>query len=331
MIGKSRFGVVILALALLATSSPAWTQKPMAIRLGVHTDLMGAPDIIAIRLGYFKQEGLDVQWRRFALGKDGRDAMIAGAIDVNNTAATPFLVGLDKGVPYVAIAVNSYFCGINHIVVAKGSDINAIGQLKGKKIGLPRGTITEQIFLQKIAPAHALKPGDYQVANIPDNKDRMPSLVARAVDAVALGGIFTAIGEHEGLIRALEDYCKYDVLPFMTTATTKIVQENPDAVVAYLRGWLRAIKLLKDEPEKAAAAYLDDLKTLGRDVPLGVVDTTLRLMRWEPEINAGMDRYLLDMAKEMMTSGGAGDRLKAVPDLAKGVNKELLKKAMAAR
>ena len=65
-------------------------------------------------------------------------------------------------------------------------------------------------------------------------------------------------------------------------------------------------------------------------MPLGVVDKTLRLMRWEPEINAGMDRYLVDMAKEMVAAS-SGDRLKAVPDLVKGVNKELLKKAMAAR
>lgn len=315
--------------SLLAVA-PAAAQKPVTIRLGVHTDLMGAPDVIAIRAGYFKQEGLDVQWRRFALGKDGRDAMIAGHIDVNNTAPVPFLVGLDKGIPYTAIAVNSFFCGINHIAVAKNADITSVAQLKGKKIGLPKGTISEFVFLTKVLPAHGLKPGDVQIANIPDNKDRIPSLVAKAVDAVNLGGVFTAIGEHEGLIRVLEDFCKYDVLPFMTTATTKIVKENPDAVVAYLRGWLRAVKLLKEEPEKAATVYLEDIKSLGRDVPLPVIDKALRRMRWEPAIDATMDKYLLDTAKDMIAAT-SGDRLRAVPDLAKGVDKELLKKAMASR
>jgi taurine transport system substrate-binding protein len=324
--------LALLAVLALALAVPATAQAPRKIRLGVHTDLMGAPDVIAIRQGYFKQEGLEVEWRRFALGKEGRDAMIAGAIDVNNTAATPFLIGLDKGVPYVGIAVNSYFCGINNIVVAKNADINSVAQLKGKKIGLPKGTITELVFVTKVAPAHGLKPGDYQIANIPDNKDRLPSLIAKAVDAVALGGVFTAIGENDGVIRVIEDFCRYDVLPFMTTATTKIVKENPDAVVAYLRGWLRAVKLLKDEPEKAAAVYLDDLKSLGREVPVAVVDKALRRMRWEPVITATMDKYLLDMAKEMVAApSGSGERIKAVPDLSKGLNKELLAKAMAAR
>src|SRR5881396_3679782 len=161
---KIRIGIALLALIpTVAAVLPATAQAPMKIRLGVHTSLMGAPDVIAIRQGYFKQEGLDVDWRRFALGKDGRDAMIAGAIDINATAPTPFLVGLEKGVPYTAIAVNSLFCGTNHVVVLKSSDINSIGQLKGKRVALPKGTVTEHVFLSKIAPAYGLKKGDYEV------------------------------------------------------------------------------------------------------------------------------------------------------------------------
>ncbi len=317
---------VLVALVVAAAAQ----SRPPSVRLAIHTSLMGAPDVIAVRQGYFKQEGLEVDWRRFALGKEGRDAMIAGAIDLNATAPTPFLIGLDKGVPYVAIGVNSLFCGSNHLVVLKQSDINSVAQLKGKRIGLPKGTITEFIFVSKVVPAHGLKPSDVQIANIPDAKDRVPSMVAKAVEMTALGDPFVSIAEHEGLIRVLEDFCKYDVMPFMLTATTKIVRDNPGAVVAYLRGWLRAVKLLKEEPEKAAQVYLDDLKSLGRDLPLAVLDKALRRMRWEPEINGAMDRYLVDMAKDMVAAT-SGERLRAMPDLSKGVNKELLKKAMAAR
>jgi ABC-type nitrate/sulfonate/bicarbonate transport system substrate-binding protein len=251
---STRSHVALAMLALTVTAAvPATAQTPPKIRLGVHTSLMGAPDVIAIRQGYFKQEGLEVDWRRFALGKDGRDAMIAGAIDINATAPTPFLIGLEKGVPYTGIAVNSLFCGSNQLIVLKNADINSVAQFKGKRIALPKGTITEHVFLTKVAPAHGLKPGDFQVANIPDSKDRIPSLVAKAVDAAALGDPQVAIAEHEGIVRVLEDFCKYDILPFILTATTKIVKEKPDAVAAYLRGWLRAVKLLKEEPEKAAA------------------------------------------------------------------------------
>ena len=321
--------VVLLAVAaaLLTMAVPAHTQKLMPLRIAVHTATIGAADVVAIRQGFYKQEGLDVEWRRFALGKDGRDAMIAGALDINATASTPFVIGLDKGVPYTAIAVNSLFCETNHVVVLKSSDINGIGQLKGKRIALPKGTVTEHVFLTKIAPAFGLKKGDYEVANIPDNKDRIPSLLAKAVDAAALSDPFVAAAEHEGLVRSIENYCKYDALPFILTATNKIIKERPEAVVAYLRGWLRGVKMLKEQPEKAAAVYAEEQKELGREIPLNVLDKALRRMRWEPELNAEIDRYLADEVRELMAAG----QVKKAPDLARGMNKELLRKAMAGR
>jgi ABC-type nitrate/sulfonate/bicarbonate transport system substrate-binding protein len=319
-----------LGLVLVVGAVAAAQSRPLKIRLGVHTQLMGVPDVIAIRQGYFKQEGLEVEWRRFALGKEGRDAMIAGAIDVNSTATTPFLIGLDKGIPYTAVAVNSLFCGTNHIVVRKDSDINNVGQLKGKKIGIPKGTVTEFIFLSKVVPSYGLKPGDVETPNIPDAKDRIPSLLAKAIDAATVADPFVAIAEHEGLVRVIDNFCKYDQMPFMLTVTNKILKEQPDAVVAYLRGWLRAVKLLKEEPEKAAAVYTDEQKSLGREVPVAVIDRALRRMRWEPEISPAIERYLGDQAKDL-AAGTIEGRIKSVPDLSRSLNKDLLAKAKAGR
>jgi sulfonate transport system substrate-binding protein len=254
--------------------------------------------------------------------------MIAGAIDVNATATTPFLIGLEKGVPYTAVAVNSLFCGTNHMVVRKDSDIKNIAQLKGKRIALAKGTITEYVFVARIAPAFGLKPGDYEVANVPDQKDRIPTLVAKAVDATGVGDPYVAVAEHEGLVRSLGDFCKYDTLPFLATVTNKIIKENPDAVVAYLRGWLRAVKLLKEQPEKAAKIYLEEQESLGRTVPVSVLDKTLRRMRWEPDITAETEKYLTDQAKDLMAGAGEG-RLDSMPDIPKALNKALLQKAKA--
>jgi ABC-type nitrate/sulfonate/bicarbonate transport system substrate-binding protein len=317
---------LVLAVGAIAGAQP----RSLKIRLGVHTQLMGVPDVIAIRQGYFKQEGLEVDWRRFALGKEGRDAMIAGAIDVNSTATTPFLIGLDKGVPYTAVAVNSIFCGTNHIVVRKDSDINNVGQLKGKRIGIPKGTVTEFIFLSKVVPSYGLKPGDVETPNIPDAKDRIPSLLAKAIDAATVADPFVAIAEHEGLVRVIDNFCKYDQMPFMLTVTNKILKEQPDAVVAYLRGWLRAVKLLKEEPEKAATVYTDEQKSLGREVPVAVIDKALRRMRWEPDLSPAIERYLSDQAKDLV-AGTIEGRIKAVPDLTRSLNKDLLAKAKAGR
>lgn len=324
---KGIFLLVTLGL-FLGAPSLVFAQRSLTIRLGVHGAVQGAPDVIAIRQGYFKQERLEVDWRRFGVGREGRDAMIAGAIDINATATTPFLIGLEKGVPYSTVAVNSLFCGTNHIVVRKDSDIQSIAQLKGKRIALARGTVTEYIFVAKIASAYGLKPGDYEVANIADQKDRIPTLIAKAVDAAGIGDPYVAIAEHEGLVRSLGDFCKYDTLPFMATVTNKVIKENPAAVVAYLRGWLRAVKLLKEQPEKAAEVYGQEQEAAGRSVPVSVLDKTLRRMRWEPDITPEIEKYLADQAQDLLKGGGEG-RLNSIPDISKALNKELLIKAKA--
>jgi len=321
-------GILGCLLGLTETASPQ--AKPLKLRIGVHASIMGAPDVIAIRQGYFKQAGLDVEHRKFFLGKEGRDAMIAGAIDINATAPTPFLIGLDKGVPYTSVAVNSMICAATHIVALKSSDLNSVSQLRGKKIGLAKGTITEYVFMARVAPSYGLKPGDFQVANIPDPKDQIPSLIAKAIDMSSLGEPHSAIGEQDGTIRIIEDYCKYDPLPFMLTATNKVIKENPDAVVAYLRGWLRAIKFLKEEPQKAAAVYVEEQKSLGRDISVAVIDKALQRIKWEPDITPQMEKYLVDQAKDLLAGAGEG-RINTMPDIAKALNRDLLARAKAAR
>ena len=322
------FATLGLVLVLAGAATPQ--SKPLKIRLGVHASIMGAADVIAIRQGYFKQAGLEVESRKFFLGKEGRDAMIAGAIDINATAPTPFLIGLDKGVPYTSVAVNSMICAATHIVTLKSSDINSVSQLRGRKIGLPKGTITEYVFLTRTAPSHGLKPGDFQVANIPDPKDMTPSLIAKAIDMASLGEPHSSIGEYDGTLRVVEDYCKYDPLPFMLTVTNKAIKENPDAVVAYLRGWLRAIKLLKDEPQKAAAVYVEEQKSLGREIPVAVIDKALQRMKWEPDLTPAIEKYLVDQAKDLVAGAGEG-RINVMPDVAKALNRDLLARAKAAR
>src|SRR3989441_4397753 len=130
MIKRSRFVLLAIVVALLGLATPAQTQKLIPLRIAVHTQTIGAADVIAIRQGFYKQEGLDVEWRRFSLGKDGRHAMIAGALGINATASTPLVVGLDKGVAYTAIAVHSLFRGTDHLAVPTTPDHNRIGQLQ---------------------------------------------------------------------------------------------------------------------------------------------------------------------------------------------------------
>ena len=89
-------------------------------------------------------------------------------------------------------------------------------------------------------------------------------------------------------------------------------------------------QFLKDKPVEAATVYADDQKSLGREIPVAVLDKALRRMKWEPEITPEMQRYLTDQAKDLV-SGTIEGRIKAVPDIPKALNTELLRKASLGR
>src|SRR3989442_8315575 len=118
-------GLVVVVLVVVGLALPVveGQKKPLTIRLGVHTSIMGAADVIAIRQGYFKQEGLDVEARRFALGKEGRDPMIPGAIAINPTPPTPFLTALNKKIPFSPVAGNPPFFGPNQAAGLKQTEL----------------------------------------------------------------------------------------------------------------------------------------------------------------------------------------------------------------
>src|SRR5437899_12746761 len=103
-----RLGILgILGCLVGFTETVSPQAKPLKIRLGVHASIMGAPVVIAIRQGYFKQAGREVEHRKFFLGKEGRDARIAGAIDINATVPTPCLTRPDRGYPYTPVPTHS--------------------------------------------------------------------------------------------------------------------------------------------------------------------------------------------------------------------------------
>ncbi len=324
---RRRWVVALLtALALGIPPTAAAGARLPPIGLAIAGQIVGAADAIAIRQGYFTQEGLDVRPRPAALPGDGA-ALASEAVDINTMAARPFLLRLDKTPPYVAVASAGLACGATHVVVRKGSDIRGVAQLKGKTIGLPRGGTLEQVFVGQIAPAHGLTPGDYTVTVIADARARVPSLVVKLVDAAIAAEPAVAAAEQEGTARSLESFCKYDPLPYVVVASARLVKAHPDAVIGYLRGRLRAIALLREDPARAAAAYAEELKVAGQDIPVAAVEHALRRVNWEPAITPDLERYLAARLKAMQAVAGDA-RPKTVPDLSPAIDRDLLQKAM---
>lgn len=134
---------------------------------------------IAIQKGWFKEAGVDVEFKWFEY-VPSMDAFAAGQVDAVCMTNGDALVTGSTGAPSVAILMNDYSNG-NDMVVAKPG-IKSVKQLKGKKVGVEVGFVSHLLLLHALKSA-GLTEEDITVVNMPT--DQTPqALGGGTVDAI---------------------------------------------------------------------------------------------------------------------------------------------------
>jgi ABC-type nitrate/sulfonate/bicarbonate transport system substrate-binding protein len=301
-----------------ATMTTASQAALAPIRLGYQFHLWGAPAVVAVRKGYFRDEGLEVTDRKFASGKDTRDAMIAGSVDIGTVGITPFIVGATRG-SMVAIATVCY-AGKTGLVMAKPG-IKTVADLKGKRIASQVGSTLDSVFKNAIAPAAGLKKGDYTILNA-RFADHVQALASGSVDAFLGLEPFCSIAEAQGIAVVVTDYYKYDLIPNMLAVNTSYLDAHPDTCLAFLRGWMKAVKLFKDDPAAANEIMLSVYSGRNYNISPKIISNALSRLIVNPEFIPELPGYIVNQAKALVKSG----RLDKVPDPNKILRRDLLQK-----
>ena len=139
------FGTITLITVLAAGSARAQD----VIRLGnIKQTHFGA-------VAYIKEIaprcGIRVEERMFAKGLDVMQAMIANQLDVGATASEAAIAGRASGAPVYVVA--GLAKGGARLVARPGLGIAAIGDLKGKRVGVTRGAIQEVLLMSGLMKA----------------------------------------------------------------------------------------------------------------------------------------------------------------------------------
>nr|WP_314542364.1 ABC transporter substrate-binding protein [uncultured Massilia sp.] len=175
------FGKVFLAIALMTGAGAGAAEE--VVRLGnlklAHFGAVSYIKEIAPRCG------IRVEERVFAKGLDVMQAIIAGELDVGGTASEAAIAGRAGGVPVVVVA--GFARGGARLVRRPDQQIRTVADLKGKKVGVTRGSIQEVLLmaeLQKAGLSSAAGPGkDVQIIYLA-YPDLNQALMGRHVDAM---------------------------------------------------------------------------------------------------------------------------------------------------
>lgn len=301
--------VVASFIGLGALGSTANAQK---LRIGAHRALMGSFEVIAHRQGYWKDEGLDYTFQYFKQGKLMRNAIIQGNLDTGTTGFSPFTTAVSKGAQVTAIGVTANICDVVHIVLPTDSKLKSVKELKGKIFAEKKGTSTDFAFQTYVLPHYGLKSEDVQLLSV-NATDRIAALVSGSAQAAMVGDPQYEIALQKGLIRELETLCQYDKTRMMHIGNPQTLKAHPELYEKYFKGWLKAHKLLQEDPEQYAKVYTEALQEVGDKAEYNVILPVIKRLRSELFISSEVKTYLNDMAEKQTKLGW----IKSHPDFTK--------------
>lgn len=175
-------GFTCLAAALAASAGGAAAadgkKKPLRV---AYSDWPGWTAYeIGIQKGWFKQEGIEVEFSWFDY-LPSMDAFSAGKVDAVAVTNGDALVTGANGAKSKIILVNDYSNGNDQIIGRPG--VARFEDLKGKKVGLEL-TLVEHLLMLKALDKFKMKPSDVELVNFPTNETPQ-ALSSGQVSAVA--------------------------------------------------------------------------------------------------------------------------------------------------
>ena len=248
----------LLGLGLAAGAAQAQNAMPLRVAAATGTEHIAV--FVGVEKGIFNKHGLDVKVDIYPTGVEIVNSLVGGQDDVSVLGTPPFLSGASKGMPLVMIghlhgdALKASYSGGNQIVASEKSGIaeGDIAGLKGKKIGLPRGTGAEThlrgVLEQKGIPLDQvtlvnLSPGDIPTA-----------LRNGDVDAISAWEPWasTALLRVPGARRIVWGGCEtcYDPGSILTLRQT--IEKNPEALRRFVLAFAESQQWMRQNIDGAA-------------------------------------------------------------------------------
>jgi len=272
MLGRYvRCAVGAVVVLLLACSGDAWAQTKITIATGV--DPVFSAYYVAQQEGLFKKHGLDVRINTGPSGSAMVSFLINGQIEsaFGSEIAGVANHNLDPNVVVVAQATR-----LVRWIAIVGRNIDTLDQLKGKKVGVARGSGGEVFWLALIDKLK-LNAADYTVVNV-EAPEMVAALERGNIDAYAVWEPWVTRGlaavKNTKILKDQENILEQGVYIYMNLGWIK---KNPEQAEGFVRALVEATDVINKDRKRAAKDVSDFLKSL--DPPM--VEQLMTKLRFE--------------------------------------------------
>lgn len=254
---------LIPAICALFLATSAQAQDKMTLLLDWFINPDHGPIILAEKLGYFADQGLEVEIIPPADPSAPPKLVAAGQGDIAVSYQPSQHLHVADGLPLLRVGT-LVETPLNCLLVLKDGPIKRIADLKGGKIGFSVAGVEEAVLTTMLG-RHGVTLDDVALVNV--NFSLSPALMSGQVDAVI--GAYRNFELNQMEIEGVEGRCFYVEEEGVPTYDELIYVANPDRMDRdKLRRFLRATELatqyIVNNPEdnwalfKSYAAELDD-------------------------------------------------------------------------
>jgi len=140
------------------------------------------PPYVAMDLGIFKDEGLNVEIVRFEGGVGAFRAMAGGSVDLAGTSSEPFITAVSQGADVKAVYTYAPNVDVSFVV---GPGISSLADLKGKRIGIQEPNGFADVMSRLVLKKAGISPSDVKFVTT-TTAGRVTELIAGNVDTGVL-------------------------------------------------------------------------------------------------------------------------------------------------
>ena len=183
--------------------------------------------IVAKKNQNFEQAfpGVKVEWKEFPAGPQTLEALNAGSIDFGYTGDTPVIFALsgNKPIEYLAYEINSK--NAHSLLLAQGSSIKTLQDLKGKRIALMKGSSAHYFLSQILDKAHLTWQDIQPIWLTP--ADARAALDKKSIDAWAIWDPYSSAAQLKGENRVLIDASEFPPAYSFYSSSPKFLAAYP--------------------------------------------------------------------------------------------------------
>lgn len=219
------------------------TTAKQKLNFGAISSVDAIPIVIANEKGFFKKQGIDVNFQSFKNSKDRDAAFQTGNLDgvICDEIAISLYQNADFDVKITGITDGDFM-----LIANAKSGIKSVNDIKGKSVAISEKTSIEY-SLDKILEKNSLNPKDVKKSIVPAIPTRLEMLRNNNVDAALLPEPFASLAIKDGGV-LLGSASNLNVYSSVTAFTQKAINSKSTEIKAFYKAYNEAVDYINNTP-----------------------------------------------------------------------------------